>query len=105
MMMRRCSYGTYPTLKIEEATACTTPVLSLTATALNARFSPSFSISPPPAEPLPHLDRPVSCAALIDNDQNHFKINGESVQTSDEDTKKSFDLTGELKLNESDASD
>ena len=83
-----------------------TPVHSPTATALNASFSTSFSVSPPPAEPLPHLDRPVFRAALIDDDQNRFEIDGECVQTSDEDTKKSFDFTGELKkLNESGASD
>ena len=46
------------------------------------------------------------CAALIDDDQNRFEIDGECVQTSGEDTKKSFDLTGELKkLNKSVASD
>ena len=55
---------------------------------------------------MPHLDRPVFRAALIDGDQNRFEIDGECVQTSGEDTKKSFDLTGELKkLNESVASD
>ena len=63
-----------------------TPVLSPTVMALNASFSPSFSISPPPGEPLLHLDHPVFCAALIDNNQNCFQINGECVQTSDEDT-------------------
>ena len=74
-----------------------TPVLSPTA--------PSFS-APPPSEPLPPLDRPVFRAALIDDDQNRFEIDGECMQSSDEDTKKSFDFTGELKkLNESGASD
>jgi hypothetical protein len=41
-----------------------------------------------------------------DDDQNGFGIDGESAHSSEEDTKKSFDFTGEImKLNESGASD
>ncbi|KAF8878425.1 hypothetical protein BD779DRAFT_1663807 [Infundibulicybe gibba] len=66
----------------------------------------------PPEAPLPAvvsgppvLDLPIFHAQLIDEDQNHADID-EGENTSEEDTKKSFDFTGELKkLNESGASD
>jgi hypothetical protein len=49
---------------------------------------------------------PVFRLTLADDNQNGFAIDGEGVQSSEEDTKKSFDFTGEIKkLNESDASD
>jgi len=41
-----------------------------------------------------------------DDEQNGFRIDGESAHNSEEDTKKSFDFTGQIKrLNESSASD
>ena len=53
----------------------------------------------------PSLPLPVFHISLIDNEQNQYDID-EGTNTSDEDTKKSFDFTGELKkLNESGASD
>ena len=58
-----------------------------------------------PTLPPPALQLPVFRASLIDDEQNHCDID-EGTNTSDEDTKKSFDFTGELKkLNESGASD
>ncbi len=52
------------------------------------------------------IDLPVFQASLVDEEQNHFTIDGDEVHSSDKDTKKSFDFTGELqKLNESGASD
>ena len=60
---------------------------------------PTPSSSAPPALPLP-----VFHASLIDEEQNQYDIDG--MNTSDEDTKNTFDFTGELKkLNESGASD
>ena len=59
--------------------------------------------TPPPSAP-PALQLPVFHASLIDDEQNQFDIDG--MNTSDEDTKNTFDFTGELKkLNESGASD
>ena len=62
--------------------------------------------SNPPAEELPSappvLPLPVLHVSLIDDEQNGYDID----EVTDEDTKKSFDFTGELKkLNESGASD
>ena len=50
---------------------------------------------------------PIFRITLTDeDDQNGFGIDGESAHSSEEDTKKSFDFTGEImKLNESGASD
>ena len=73
----------------------------------------SKPLSPnPPADPLPvpsssappALQLPVFHASLIDDEQNQYDI--DCMNTSDEDTKITFDFTGELKmLNESGASD
>ncbi|KAF8148662.1 hypothetical protein B0H34DRAFT_802878 [Crassisporium funariophilum] len=53
----------------------------------------------------PMLDLPVFHASLIDDEDNMCSLD-EGTNTSDEDTKKSFDFTGELqKLNESGGSD
>ncbi len=55
---------------------------------------------------VPTIELPVFQASLVDEEHNHFAIDGDEVHSSDEDTKKSFDFTGELqKLNESGASD
>ena len=49
---------------------------------------------------------PVFRLTLTDDEQHDFGIDGESAHSSEEDTKKSFDFTGEImKLNESGASD
>ena len=73
----------------------------------------SKPLSPsPPADPLPipcssappTLPLPVFHASLVDDKQNHYNI--DRIHTSDEDTKNTFDFTGELqKLNESGALD
>ena len=64
-----------------------------------AEALPTPSSSSPPA-----LQLPVFHVSLIDDEQNHYDIDG--MNTSDEDTKNTFDFTGELqKLNESGASD
>jgi serine/arginine repetitive matrix protein 2 len=66
----------------------------------------------PPTDPLPvpssssppALQLPVFHVSLIDDEQNQYDIDG--MHTSEEDTKNTFDFTGELqKLNESGASD
>jgi serine/arginine repetitive matrix protein 2 len=50
------------------------------------------------------LQLPVFHASLIDDEQNRYDIDG--MNTSDEDTKNTFDFTGELKnLNDSGGSD
>jgi len=57
------------------------------------------------ADAAPILQLPTFRASLIDEDNSHLDFDDGSV-TSDEDTKKFFDFTGELKkLNESGASD
>ena len=67
--------------------------------------SPPAEALPTPSSTPPVLQLPVFHASLIDEDENQFDID-EGMNTSDEDTKKSFDFTGELKnLNESGASD
>ena len=83
-------------------------------------FRPDIASKPPPspglppASPLPTLEpsflepespiAPVFHAQLIDDDDNHTDIDGSD--SSDDDTKKSFDFTGELRaLNESGASE
>lgn len=71
--------------------------------------SASTAGSPPVDELLLHgppvLQLPVFHASLVDDEQNQCYID-EGTITSDEDTKKSFDFTGELqKLNESGGSD
>jgi len=61
--------------------------------------------SPRVPDVAPILQLPTFRASLIDKEDNHLDIDDGSV-TSDEDTKKSFDFTGELeKLNESGVSD
>ncbi|KAF8814601.1 hypothetical protein BYT27DRAFT_7249906 [Phlegmacium glaucopus] len=76
-------------------------------------YSPRPSFAKAPAvelpthllDPPPMLQLPVFRASLIDDEQNQCDID-EYTNTSDEDTKKSFDFTGELKkLNESGGSD
>jgi hypothetical protein len=65
-----------------------------------AKQLPTHILSAPPSLPLP-----IFHVSLVDDEQNEYDID-ESTHTSDEDTKKSFDFTGELKkLNESGASD
>ena len=65
-----------------------------------AKQFPAHILSAPPSLPLP-----VFHVSLVDDEQNEYDID-ESTHTSDEDTKKSFNFTGELKkLNESGASD
>ena len=54
--------------------------------------------------PLPNTDQPVFRALVIDDEDNHADIDG--GLSSEDDTKRSFDFTGELKrLNESGGSD
>ena len=68
-------------------------------------ISPPDELPVPLAHPPPVLQLPVFHASLIDDEQNQYDID-EGLNTSDEDTKKSFDFTGEIKkLNESGASD
>jgi len=67
-------------------------------------MSVARTASPRVADVAPTLPLPIFCASLIDEEDNHLGIDDGSV-TSDEDKKKYFDLTGELKkLNESGAS-
>ena len=65
-----------------------------------ANEEPAHVSNAPPSLPLP-----VFHLSLVDNERNQYDVD-EGTNTSDEDTKKSFDFTGELrKLNESGASD
>ena len=65
---------------------------------------PTDALPIPSSSPLPLLQLPVFHASLIDDEQNRYDIDG--MNTSDEDTKKTFDFTGELKnLNDSGGSD
>jgi len=49
---------------------------------------------------------PVLRFTLTDDDQNGFRIDGDPAHSSEKDTQKSFDFTGEIKrLNEPGASD
>ena len=67
--------------------------------------NPPADVPAPFSNTPPALQFPVFRAFLIDDEQNQYDID-EGMNTSDEDTKKSFDFTGELKnLNESGASD
>ena len=62
----------------------------------------------PPNDTLvsPTVEPPVFYLTLTDNEQNVLGVDGESAHSSEEDTKKSFDFTGEImKLNEAGASD
>lgn len=57
------------------------------------------------SSPGPTQDVPVFRASVIDEDENHADVD-EGTTSSEDDTKKSFDFTGELqKLNQSGASD
>lgn len=79
--------------------------------------TPASPLSPPaftfpkalPEEPVgdaPPSLPPVPVFQLFDEDANHADIESSPTSTADDDTKKSFDFTGELrKLNESGASD
>ncbi|KAI0051553.1 hypothetical protein FA95DRAFT_1580533 [Auriscalpium vulgare] len=65
---------------------------------------PEVSESPVSESPIEMYEHPVFRAQVIDDADNHADIDGSEV--SDDDTKKSFDFTGELqKLNESGGSD
>jgi serine/arginine repetitive matrix protein 2 len=65
---------------------------------------PADALPVPSSSPPPALQLPVFHASLIDDEQNQYDI--DCMNTSDEDTKNTFDFTGELqKLNESGASD
>ncbi|RDB27260.1 hypothetical protein Hypma_004359 [Hypsizygus marmoreus] len=67
--------------------------------------SPPDSPLPIPSEP-PMLELPSFHAQLIDDENNHADIDTGGNSEEEEDTKKSFDFTGEIqKLNESGASD
>ena len=66
---------------------------------------PADALPAPSSSAPPTLQVPVFHASLIDDEQNQYDLD-EGLNTSDEDTKKSFDFTGELRnLNESGASD
>jgi hypothetical protein len=66
--------------------------------------TPTDTLPTPPASAPPALQLPVFHASLIDDKQNQYEIDG--MNTSDEDTKNTFDFTGELMmLNKSGASD
>lgn len=67
---------------------------------------PNITITTTPSSsPAPKQDVPVFRASVIDEDENHADID-EGTASSEDDTKKSFDFTGELqKLNQSGASD
>jgi len=72
---------------------------------LDVEMSVARTASPRVPDVAPILQLPTFRASLIDEEDNHLDIDDGSV-TSDEDTKKSFDFTRELKkLNESGASD
>ena len=78
----------------------------------------SLSMTGPPTIPLPDIvtssasscaptvEVPVFRASVVDEDDNHADIDDFAASSSEDDTKKSFDFTGELqKLNQSGASD
>ncbi|KAF9527941.1 hypothetical protein CPB83DRAFT_855475 [Crepidotus variabilis] len=67
---------------------------------------PSIPPPPVPSNNPPFIDLPIFRASLLDDDQNQLEIDCGFSNASDEDTKKSFDFTGEIRmLNESGASD
>jgi serine/arginine repetitive matrix protein 2 len=70
--------------------------------------NPPADVPAPSSNAPPVLQFPVFHASLINNEQNQYDTD-KGMNTSDEDTKKSFDFTGELKnlkiLNESGALD
>lgn len=86
----------------ESLSRCSTPASPLSPPA----FTFPKSLPELPTSDAPPWLPPVPVFQLFDEDANHADIESSPTSPADDDTKKSFDFTGELrKLNESGASD